>query len=64
LVAVGTDPSRGKAREDILRGIFAHHISQRGRPPRHIVFYRIRSKKAVEIRDCSNDTMDFARHLP
>lgn len=64
LVAIGTDPSRGKARDDILPGIFAHHISQRGRPARHIVFYRILSKETVEIIRLLHDAMDFVRHLP
>jgi plasmid stabilization system protein ParE len=35
LRAIGADPARGKARDDIVPGIFAHHISQRGRPARH-----------------------------
>ena len=64
LVAIGTDPSLGKARDDILPGIFAHHISQRGRPARHIVFYRIRSKGTVEVIRLLHDAMDFVRHLP
>jgi toxin ParE1/3/4 len=63
LLAVAADPARGKARDDILAGIFAHHISQRGRPARHILFYRIRSTGTVEIIRLLHDTMDFARHM-
>jgi toxin ParE1/3/4 len=64
LATIGADPSCGKRRDDLLPGIFAHYISQRGRPARHIVFYRMRSQGTVEIIRLLHDAMDFARHIP
>lgn len=64
LRAIGADPARGKARDDIVPGVFTYYIGQRGRPARHIVFYRIRSKETVEIIRLLHDAMDFAQHLP
>jgi toxin ParE1/3/4 len=63
LVAIAHDPHRGKSREDIRAGILAHHISQRGRPARHILFYRINAKGTVEIVRFLHDAMDFEQHI-
>jgi toxin ParE1/3/4 len=63
LVAVVNDPSCGRNRDDVRPGILAYHISQRGRPARHIVFYRIGAGGAVEIVRLLHDAMDFERHL-
>lgn len=64
LVAIATDPQRGMPRDDVRRGVLAYHISQRGRPARHIVFYRIGTTGTVEIVRLLHDAMDFERHLP
>ena len=64
LIAISSHPQRGKSREDICAGIFARHIAQRGRPARHIVFYRINSNGIVEIVRFLHDAMDFAQHIP
>ena len=63
LVAIASEPQRGKSREDICSGILAHHISQRGRPARHILFYRINAKGIVEIVRFLHDAMDFEQHI-
>jgi len=63
LVAIATEPQRGKSRDDIRPGILAHHIAQRGRSARHIVFYRVNAKGIVEIIRFLHDAMDFARHI-
>lgn len=63
LVVLANDPERGKPRDDVRAGIRAFHIAQRGRPARHIVFYRVRANN-VEIVRLLHDAMDFAQHLP
>lgn len=63
LVALATDPHRGKARDDIRPGLLAHHIRQPGRPARHIVFYVIADGSVVRIIRLLHDAMDFALHL-
>jgi toxin ParE1/3/4 len=63
LVTIAAQPDRGKSRDDIRPGILAHHISQRGRSARHILFYRVNAKGSVEIIRLLHDAMDFARHF-
>lgn len=60
--AIAKDPRRGKLRDDVRPGIRALHIAQRGRPARHILFYRLGSS-TVELVRFLHDAMDFARHL-
>jgi toxin ParE1/3/4 len=60
--AIAKDPGRGKPRDDVRPGIRAFHIAQRGRPGRHILFYRLGSS-TVEIVRFLHDAMDFERHL-
>jgi toxin ParE1/3/4 len=60
--AIARDPGRGKPREDVRPGIRAFHIAQRGRPARHILFYRFGSG-TLEIVRFLHDAMDFERHL-
>jgi toxin ParE1/3/4 len=64
LTSIAADPRRGKPRDDVRPGIWARHISQRGRPARHILFYRISPTGTVEIVRFLHDAMDFAQHLP
>jgi toxin ParE1/3/4 len=64
LATIAEDPQRGRSREDVRPGILAYHIGQRGRPARHIVFYRIAARGAVQIVRVLHDAMDFERHLP
>ena len=64
LVAIANDPQRGKSRDDVRSGILAYHISQRGRPARHVLFYRIGTTGTVEIVRLLHDAMDFEQHLP
>lgn len=59
---IAKDPGRGRARDDVRPGIRAFHIAQRGRPARHILFYRLGSS-TVEIVRFLHDAMDFGRHL-
>ncbi|MEJ7730218.1 MAG: type II toxin-antitoxin system RelE/ParE family toxin [Polyangiaceae bacterium] len=63
LRAIADDPKRGKSRDDVLSGALAYHIKQRGRPARHIIFYRIGSAGAVEVVRVLHDAMDFEQHL-
>ena len=63
LTAVADDPACGKARDDIHPGIRALHIGKRGRPARHIVFYRSTSSQRVEIVRLLHEAMDFSRHV-
>lgn len=63
LVAIASDPQRGKSRDDIRPGIIARHIAQRGRSARHILFYRMNAKGTVEIIRFLHDAMDFERHI-
>jgi toxin ParE1/3/4 len=63
LVAIVNDPRCGKKRDGVRPGILAYHIGQRGRPARHIVFYRIGAAGAVEIVRLLHDAMDLERHL-
>jgi toxin ParE1/3/4 len=60
--AIANDPGCGK-RYDLRPGIRGFHIAQRGRPARHILFYRLGSS-TVEIIRFLHDAMDFERHLP
>ena len=64
LVAIANDPHRGRSRVDVRPGILAFHIRQRGRPARHIVFYRLGAEGTVELVRVLHDAMDFERHLP
>jgi toxin ParE1/3/4 len=64
LVAIASDPQCGKARDDIRPGVRALHIGQRGRPARHILFYRTNATGTVEVVRLLHDAMDFMRHLP
>lgn len=64
LVAIADDPRRGKSRDDVRPGVLAHHIKQRGRPARHIIFYRIGPTGTVEVVRVLHDAMDFEQHLP
>jgi toxin ParE1/3/4 len=64
LVAIAKDPRCGKARDDIRPGVRALHIGQRGRPARHVLFYRINAKGTVEVVRFLHDAMDFRQHLP
>jgi toxin ParE1/3/4 len=64
LVAIANDPERGRARDDVRPGIVALHINQRGRPARHILFYRIGTTGRVEILRLVHDAMDVELHLP
>jgi plasmid stabilization system protein ParE len=50
-------------REDTRPGIRARHICQRGRPARHILFYRINAKGIVETVRFLHDAMDFEQHI-
>jgi plasmid stabilization system protein ParE len=61
--AIAKDPSSGKPRDDIRPGIRGLHIAQRGRPARHILFYRL-GPGTVEIVRFLYDAMDFGRHFP
>jgi toxin ParE1/3/4 len=61
--AIANDPHCGKPRDDIRPGIRGQHLAQRGRPARHILFYRLGSG-TVEIVRFLHDAMDFRRHLP
>jgi toxin ParE1/3/4 len=63
LIAIASDPERGKSRADLRPGMFAFHISQRGRSARHILFYRVNAKGTVEIVRFLHDAMDFDRQL-
>ncbi|HEX7604480.1 MAG TPA: type II toxin-antitoxin system RelE/ParE family toxin, partial [Polyangiaceae bacterium] len=64
LVAIANDPQRGSPRDDVRPGILAFHIGQRGRPARHILFYRLGATGTVELVRLLHDAMDFERHLP
>lgn len=64
LATIAGAPQRGKPRDDVRPGIRAFHIAQRGRPARHVIFYRINSTGTVEVVRFLHDAMDFAQHLP
>src|ERR1017187_6571379 len=64
LVAIAEDPKRGKSRGDVRPGVFGYHIKQRGRPARHIIFYRIGPTGTVELVRVLHDALDFVQHLP
>jgi toxin ParE1/3/4 len=64
LATIAGDPERGKPRDDVRPGIRALHIRRRGRPARHILFYRISATGTVELVRFLHDAMDFAQHLP
>ncbi len=64
LGAIAADPQRGKQRDDVRPGLRALHISQRGRPARHVLFYRTNATGTVEIVRFLHDAMDFVQHLP
>lgn len=64
LVAISHDSQCGGSRDGVRQGILAYHIRQRGRPARHILFYRMSAAGIVEIVRFLHDTMDFERHLP
>lgn len=59
---IARNPDRGRLRGDIRPGIRAFHIAQRGRPARHVLFYRLGST-TVEIVRFLHEMMDFGRHL-
>lgn len=63
IVAIAKDPSCGKPRDDDRPGIYGLHIAQRGKPARHLLFYRL-GASTVEIVRFLHDAMDFRRHLP
>lgn len=64
LVAIAGDPTRGLPRDDVRSGVLAYHIKQRGRPARHIIFYRLGPTGTVEVVRVLHDAMDFEQHLP
>jgi toxin ParE1/3/4 len=64
LEALIANPRTGKPRGELGLGVLAHHIAQRGRPARHVLFYRVTARGTVEIIRFLHDSMDVARHLP
>ncbi len=64
IAVIASDPRRGRSRTVARPGILAYHISQSGRPARHVLFYRIGASATVEIVRFLHDAMDFDRHLP
>ena len=63
LEAIAADPGIGKPRGELRPGVVAHHIARRGRPARHLLFYRVSASGTVEIIRFLHDSMDFERHL-
>lgn len=64
-VAITEDPSRGRSRSDARPGVLGHHIRQRGRNARHLVFYTYdASADRVLVLRLLHDSMDFEQHLP
>jgi len=63
LEAITADPGISKGRGELGPGVVAHHIGRRGRPARHVLFYRVSARGTVEIIRFLHDSMDFERHL-
>jgi len=64
LVAISRDPNRGRARDELRRGIRSYPIAQPGRPARHVLFYRIDAAGNIQLVRLLHDSMDFGRHVP
>ena len=64
LAAIASDPLRGKSHDDVRPEVLAHHIAQRGRPARHILFYWIVATDTVQVIRFLHDAMNFTGHLP
>ena len=64
LAAITSDPGCGRPRDDVRPGLLAHHIARRGRPGRHVLFYRIDATGTVQVIRFLHDAMDFAGNLP
>jgi toxin ParE1/3/4 len=55
-----------RRRDDILKGLFALHVTRSGRKGRHIVMFRVASDKdrpVIEVLRILHDSMDLPRHL-
>jgi toxin ParE1/3/4 len=63
-LAQGPDVPGSKARDEIMRGIRALHISRRGRRGRHFLLYRVVDGQIIEIGRILHDRMDPQRHPP
>lgn len=64
LERIANDPASGQKRPELRPGVRSRHIGRRGRPARHVIFYRVGSDGVVEVIRFLHDAMDFARHLP
>jgi toxin ParE1/3/4 len=63
-LADGPTPLNWKPRDDIAPGLRVLHVARRGRPGRHILLYRARGDRLIEIVRILHDAMDLERHLP
>jgi toxin ParE1/3/4 len=64
LRAIAANPEIGTQRFTVRSDIRGYHIRRPGQNARHILFYRISPRGAVEIIRMLHDSMDFDRHLP
>ena len=63
-VAKGPDVAGSKARDEIMPGLRTLHVARHGRRGRHLLMYRIRASKRIEIVRILHDSMDLQRHIP
>ena len=51
------------ARDDLRPGVRSVHVARHGRRGRHVLMYRARQEKVIDVIRILHDAMDFARHV-
>jgi toxin ParE1/3/4 len=60
--AQGPEVRGAKRRDDIMPGLYMLHVARHGRRGRHLLLYRQRDPRIVEIGRILHDSMDVRRH--
>jgi toxin ParE1/3/4 len=66
LEELATDPEnpRSKRRPEIHPDTWTMHVGRRGKRARHLLLYRIKNDRFVDIARLLHDSMEIERHLP
>jgi len=60
----GPEVVGSRSREDLRPGLRSLHVARGGGRGRHVIFYRTKGERHIQIVRILHDAMDFARHMP
>jgi toxin ParE1/3/4 len=60
----GPDVLGSLSRDEIHPGLRTLHVARKGRRGRHLIMYRARPDRIIDVVRILHDAMDFARHVP